>query len=212
MIMSDSLPRRSLYILFVLSIAGVVLAVVLMALLAGLGYMGFDGNSQVSGTCTGYFLNKYSQTAMIEEVAFIFSILSLAAFSAVLILMVRCFLEANKSEEQDVFINRCTKISLYVLTSVAIMCAIPPFGYYLSIVAEINGCSSASYDTSKVPAILAMAALLLLLLLAFFLFLFFVFCCGSSEEKYQEVSRRHTERNEDVKKAEEVQYLNKKRI
>lgn len=103
------------------------------------------------------------------------------------------------------------KISLYVLTSVAIMCAIPPFGYYLSVLAEINNCSSATYDTSKIAAILAMATILLAILLVFFVLLFCAFC-GSSQEKYREVSNRHTEPNEEVKKAQEVQYLNKQRI
>lgn len=60
MMKSDSVPRTHLYILFVLSIAGVVLAAVLMALLIGLDFMGFNGSSQISGTCTGYFQLKYT--------------------------------------------------------------------------------------------------------------------------------------------------------
>ena len=103
------------------------------------------------------------------------------------------------------------KISLYVLTSVAIMCAIPPFGYYVSFLAEINNCTSVTYDNSKISAIIAMATILLAVLLAFFVLLFCALY-GSSEEKYREVSGRHTEPNEEVKKAQEVHYLNKKRI
>jgi hypothetical protein len=61
MMKSDSVSRTYLYILFVLSIAGVVMAVVLMAVIAGLDFMGFNGNTQISGTCTGYFQLKYTQ-------------------------------------------------------------------------------------------------------------------------------------------------------
>lgn len=57
---SESVSRTHLYVLFVLSIAGVVMAVVLMGLLAGLDFIGFNGNTQITGTCSGYFLNKYS--------------------------------------------------------------------------------------------------------------------------------------------------------
>lgn len=80
--------------------------------------------------------------------------------------------------------HRCMKISLYVLTSVAIMCAIPPFGYYLSVLAEIKNCPSATYDNSKLAAILAMATILLACLLAFYILLFCVLY-GKSEEKYR---------------------------
>lgn len=89
---SDSVPRKYLYILFALSIAGVVMGVVLMGLLAGLDFIGFDGNTQISGLCTGYFAIKYGLAATIESFVFVFSILSLASFLAVLILMVRCFM------------------------------------------------------------------------------------------------------------------------
>jgi NADH:ubiquinone oxidoreductase subunit 5 (subunit L)/multisubunit Na+/H+ antiporter MnhA subunit len=86
------------------------------------------------------------------------------------------------------------KISLYVLASVAILCAIPPFGYYVSFLAEINSCTSVSYDNSKISAILAMATILLAVLLAFYVLLF-IALYGNSDEKYREVSSRHTEPN-----------------
>lgn len=86
-----------------------------------------------------------------------------------------------------------------MLASVAIMCAIPPVGYYISIVAEINNCSPASYDSSKISAVLAMAVILLAVLLALFVVLCISFC-SPSEEKYREVSRQHTEPNEQVRK------------
>lgn len=86
-----------------------------------------------------------------------------------------------------------------MLASVAIMCAIPPVGYYISIVAEINNCSPASYDNSKISAVLAMAVILLAVLLVLFVLLCISFY-SSSEEKYREVSRQHTEPNEQVRK------------
>ena len=90
---SDSVSRTYLYILFVLSIAGVLMAVVLMALIVGLDFMGFNGNTQISATCTGYFQLKYTQVAArLQQLAFVFSIFSLASILAVLILMVRCIL------------------------------------------------------------------------------------------------------------------------
>jgi hypothetical protein len=99
MMRSDLLSRTYLYVLFVLSIAAEVFAVVLMSLLAGFDYIGFNGNTQISGTCpttTSYYSNKYTQIGLIEETAFIFSILSLAAFSVVFALMIKCVAEARK--------------------------------------------------------------------------------------------------------------------
>ena len=73
---------------------------------------------------------------------------------------------------------------MYVLASVAIMCAIPPLGYYLSILVEINNCSSATYDSSKMSAVFALAIVLLAVLLLLFVLLF-ASVCSSSEEKYR---------------------------
>jgi NADH:ubiquinone oxidoreductase subunit 5 (subunit L)/multisubunit Na+/H+ antiporter MnhA subunit len=83
------------------------------------------------------------------------------------------------------------KVLLYVLTSVAILCAIPPFGYYFSIIVDINQCSPATYDSSKLSSVFAIATVLFVLLLVFFVLLFLAFCTAS-EEKYREVSRHHT--------------------
>lgn len=61
MMTSDSLPRKYLYILFIIAIAAVCFALVIFIVLSALDFIGFDGGSPVSTTvCThSYFITKY---------------------------------------------------------------------------------------------------------------------------------------------------------
>jgi hypothetical protein len=101
MMRTDSITRRYLYILFALAVGAVVFSVVLMALIAGFGYLGYDGNTQISATCPvspAYWIVKYSQIGMIQEICFIFSILCAAASIAFFLLMLRSLIGAKHSE------------------------------------------------------------------------------------------------------------------
>ena len=101
MMRSDSIRRRYLYILFALSVGALVFSVVLMALIAGFGYLGYDGKTQISATCPttpAYWIVKYSQIGLIEEICFIFSIFCTAATIGLFLLMLRSLISAKHSE------------------------------------------------------------------------------------------------------------------
>lgn len=140
--------------------------------------------------------------------SYIFSILSLVCCSAVLVIMIKNMVSSSNLGDTELYISKCVKISLYVLASLAIMTALPPFGYYVSTMAEINGCT-AVYDSSRLAAVIAIATVLMAFLLVFFVLLF-VFFGAANDEKYREVYSHPTEPNEKVQRAEEVKYFNKK--
>lgn len=188
---SDSLSKRNIYILLILAICAELFAIVFFVLLSTLGFIGFDGGNPITATsCSApnnnsYLSTKYSQINLIVQMVYVFSIICLVFCSGVLAIMVKCLLNARDIGEAEFFIPKGTKVTLYVLTSLAVMAAVPCFGYYLSVVSEINNCT-ATYDNTRLPVLVAFAAALLAALLLIFILLF-VFLYKGSEEKYREV-------------------------
>jgi hypothetical protein len=210
MMASDTLPRRSLTLLLVAGIVAAVFAAVLFVLLSALDFIGFDGNSPITADCSSasaYYQAKYPQIALMMKTAYIFSLLCLLCSSAGAIIIVKCVLAARDLIDSELFVSKCTKVSLYVLASVAVMTAVPPF-YYVSLLAEVGACTAA-YDSSRLKAVVTFAVILLAVLLVLFVLLFVSFC-ATSEEKYREVKSNPTEPNDKVERAQEVKYFNRK--
>jgi hypothetical protein len=110
------------------------LAITVFIILTALDYIGFDGGNPISATCTDtYFITKYGQVTLMVEIAYIMSILALSSFTVVLAIIIRSTVQTYHSQELNIFISNCIKICLFIFTGVAIMAAIPVFGYYLAI-------------------------------------------------------------------------------
>ena len=99
MLASDSIHKNYLYILFVLNLAAELIVLVLFILLNALGFIGFDGGSPITATCASTYHNtKYNQINLQIRTAYIWTLLSLAAFSGAVVVLVQCVLRAKNSQ------------------------------------------------------------------------------------------------------------------
>lgn len=88
--------------------------------------------------------------------------------------------------------KQSTKILLYVTGNIIVLTAIPPCGYYLTQLVELNNCT-ATYSFTQLMVIFLISALLLLSALVYLIFILLSIIRTPSDAVYRDVSSHPTE-------------------
>ena len=131
----ESFSKPLFYFSFALSVIIWILSIVLIVLLAVFGFVGLNNTTQISTTCSSvtqtYYATKYnSNSNLMVQISFIFSVLAVV-FSTIVAVILLVFLVKLAKDEVVAFRNGY-KVVLYVNISLLILSLTIPAGYYLS--------------------------------------------------------------------------------
>lgn len=127
------------------------------------------------------------------KTAFIGSIVALATLTTIFVMMLIWTIRVCRQENANALLTNRTKVVLYFLSNISILAEIPPCGYYLTHLVELNKCTS-TYNSTQITVIFAVAAFLLFVSLIFWCVAFrIIFLSVSSGDKYRDVSSQPTE-------------------
>lgn len=88
--------------------------------------------------------------------------------------------------------KQSTKIFLYLAGNIVVLSAIPPCGYYLTQLVELNNCT-ATFNFAQLVVIFLIAALLLLSAVVYLIFILLSIIRTPSDAVYRDVSSHPTE-------------------
>lgn len=126
------------------------------------------------------------------KTAFVGSIIALAILTTIFVIMLIWTIRVCRQENANALLTNRTKIVLYFLSNISILAEIPPCGYYLTHLVELNNCTS-TYNSTQITVILAAAAFLVFVTFIFWcVALRIIFLSVSSGEKYRDVSSQPT--------------------
>jgi len=131
----EPFSRQLFYFLFALSIVIWILILVVVILEGVFSLVGFNNNVQIATACdalteTYYYVKYNSNNSAIITFCFIFTIFALMFSTAVTIILLVLLIKMRK--EEVVAFRKAVKVSLYVCSSLFVLTATIPAGYYLA--------------------------------------------------------------------------------
>ena len=151
-------------------------------------YVGFYGSSPLVITVcsTTYHQSKYREIDAIDKTIFVACCISVFG-SFVMTVVVIGWLVQNCTKPRG--LPLCTKVVLYFMVTLA-MCAMVPFGYYLTLRVEEGNCTFGAKNDTELGVITGLSGVAVVCALMFWIMLICESCGNNREEDYRDEEKR----------------------